>query len=355
MEKGLLASSAGATGFVGSHTLAALQAMEDIRPVALVRDAGRLPADYQGEVRVGDIRDAAFVAQALPGVDAICVATAWTSAWGHAEASRRYLLAPTLALLDAAVQADIPRIVFPSSVTARVLRTLPAGHLRGSPDSLWPHMANVNRIEDYLQTLTARGSTTAVLRLGHFVGEHYGLGMLPILLPRLRSHLVPWVGKGRTTIPLIAGRDVGQAMALAATRPGLTGYTTLDVVGGNNPPRARSSASCTQPTVIPCRTSAYPLPWPTASRGRWQRCRTSPPGIPSSPAVSSCCWRKARPATSAPRGCWATNTAGALERRHTRPARRDAAGSHPGPAHGAEITGTATEGNGMSTPATHLD
>lgn len=235
MEKGLLASSAGATGFVGSHTLAALQAMENIRPVALVRDAGRLPADYQGEVRVGDIRDAAFVAQALPGVDAICVATAWTSAWGHAEASRRYLLAPTLALLDAAVQADIPRIVFPSSVTARVLRTLPAGHLRGSPDSLWPHMANVNRIEDYLQTLTARGSTTAVLRLGHFVGEHYGLGMLPILLPRLRSHLVPWVGKGRTTIPLIAGRDVGQAMALAATRPGLTGYTTLGVVGGERP------------------------------------------------------------------------------------------------------------------------
>jgi nucleoside-diphosphate-sugar epimerase len=225
----------GANGFVGSHTLEALQAMENVRVIALVRDPRRLPQDFDGEVRHGDIRDPAFVDRALEGVDAVCVATAWTSAWGHAEESRKYLLEPTLSFLDAAVHKGVERIVFPSSVTAGRLRDLPPDALRGAPDSVWPHMANVNRIEDHMRSLAARGTSMVVLRLGHFVGERYGLGMLPILLPRLRTHLVPWVGKGRTAIPLTAGRDVGRAMALAATAEGLHGYWTIDAVGKEIP------------------------------------------------------------------------------------------------------------------------
>lgn len=226
---------AGATGFVGSHTLNALRRMPGVRPIALVRNPQRLPADYTGEVRQGDIRDRAFLERALEEVDALCVCTAWTSAWGHADASRRYLLEPTLALLDTAVRKGIERVVFPSSTTARALRDLPHSSLRGDADSVWPHMANVIRIEDHLRTLSSRGGTMLSLRLGLFVGERYGLGMLPILLPRLGSHLVPWVGKGRTALPLIAGADVGRAMALAATRDGLRGYYAFDVVGGEIP------------------------------------------------------------------------------------------------------------------------
>jgi nucleoside-diphosphate-sugar epimerase len=225
----------GANGFVGSHTLAALQGMADVRPIALVRAPRRLPTNFDGEVRQGDIRDQAFVERALDGVDAVCVGAAWTSAWGHAEESGKYLLQPTLTFLDTAVNKGIQRIVFPSSTTARVLRQLTDAPLRGKADSIWPHMTNVNRIEQHLQSLTARGTDMVVLRLGLFVGERYGLGMLPILLPRLRSHLVPWVGKGRTALPLIAGQDIGQAMALAATQDGLAGYTAMDVVGGEIP------------------------------------------------------------------------------------------------------------------------
>lgn len=225
----------GANGFVGSHTLAALQAMEEVNPVALVRNPDRLPPDFHGEVRQGDIRDRAFVERALEGVDAVCAAAAWTSAWDHAEESRRYLLEPTLAFLDTAVKSGVRRVVFPSSVTAAVLRRLPPSPLRGGPDSLWPHMANVNRIEDHMRVLAARGTSMVSLRLGHFIGEHYGLGMLPLLLPRLRTHLVPWVRKGRTTMPLISGRDVGRAMALAAVSDGLQGYQAIDVVGSELP------------------------------------------------------------------------------------------------------------------------
>ncbi|MCA1805026.1 MAG: hypothetical protein LC646_06750 [Xanthomonadaceae bacterium] len=36
------------------------------------------------------------------------------------------------------------------------------------------------------------GMTCVNLRCGLFAGERYGLGLLPILLPRLKTHLVPW-------------------------------------------------------------------------------------------------------------------------------------------------------------------
>lgn len=225
----------GANGFVGSHTLLALQDMEGIRPIAAVRDSKKLPQEYQGEIRQGDIRDHAFVAQALDGVDALCVASAWTSAWGHAEESHKHLLKPTLALLDAAVGKGIRRVVYPSSVTAGVMRRMQADASRAGVEDIWPHMANVIRIEEHMRALSSTDASMVVMRLGHFVGERYGLGLLPLLLPRLRTHLVPWVEKGRTTLPLIAGRDVGQAMALAAVSERLGQFATIDAVGKEQP------------------------------------------------------------------------------------------------------------------------
>jgi len=224
----------GANGFVGRHTLEALT-RTDARVIAMVRDPRRLPDGFTGDVRIGDIRDESFAGKALQGVDAVCHCAAWTSAWAHAEESRRYYLEPTLAFLTAAAGAGVERMVLPSSTTARVLDALPPSRLRGAPDGLWPHMANVLRMERHMERLAARGSTQVALRLGLFAGRGYGLGMLALLLPRLRTHLVPWAGKGRTTLPLIDGADVGQAMALAATASGLQGYLNPDVVGPEIP------------------------------------------------------------------------------------------------------------------------
>ncbi len=225
----------GANGFVGSHTLLALQGMEGIRPIAAVRDPKKLPAVYQGEIRRGDIRDLAFVMQALEGVDALCVASAWTSAWGHAQASHKHLLKPTLALLEAAVGKGISRVVYPSSVTTGVMRRMKSTSPQANVEDIWPHMANVIRIEDHMRTLSSGSTSMVAMRLGHFVGERYGLGLLPLLLPRLRTHLVPWVAKGRTTLPLIAGRDVGRAMALAAVSGRVGEFATIDAVGKELP------------------------------------------------------------------------------------------------------------------------
>jgi nucleoside-diphosphate-sugar epimerase len=225
----------GAAGFVGSHTLLALQAMAGATPIALVRDPKRLPREFAGEVRTGDIRDAAFVRRALKDVDAVCAAAAWTSVWGHAEQSRRYFLEPVIAFLEAAAERGIKRAVFPSSVTAGVLRNLPDGVIRGKSERIWPHLTNVLRIEDRMAALAARGPSMIALRLGHFVGERYGLGLLPLLLPRLRTHLVPWVDKGRTTLPLIAGSDIGRAMALTAVSGQVQGFAAIEAVGKELP------------------------------------------------------------------------------------------------------------------------
>ncbi|HYQ70697.1 MAG TPA: hypothetical protein VET88_02085, partial [Gammaproteobacteria bacterium] len=68
-----------------------------------------------------------------------------------------------------------------------------------------------------------------------FAGRRYSLGLLPILLPRLRTHLVPWVAGGRTGMPIIDGRDIGQAFRCAVQADGLSGYTGCNVVGPDIP------------------------------------------------------------------------------------------------------------------------
>jgi nucleoside-diphosphate-sugar epimerase len=71
--------------------------------------------------------------------------------------------------------------------------------------------------------------------MGIFAGQRYALGVLPILVPRLKTHLVPWVASGRTSMPIIDGRDIGQAFALAATAEGLADYEGFNIVGAEVP------------------------------------------------------------------------------------------------------------------------
>lgn len=224
----------GASGFVGSHVLEALQSM-NVSTVAVVREPSRLPKGFAGEVRIGDIRDSDFIKKILTEVDSVCACAAWTSAWGHEAESRKYLLEPTLSFIETATRAGVSRIVFPSSTTIKVLRAMTGNGSRVGADEIWPHMANVAQIEDLMKSLGTQRTSMVSLRLGLFAGKRYGLGMLPILLPRLRSHLVPWVGKGRTTLPLVSGRDIGKAIALAATAENLPAYSELEVVGLETP------------------------------------------------------------------------------------------------------------------------
>jgi nucleoside-diphosphate-sugar epimerase len=224
----------GATGFVGSHALEALMGQPDLKLVAACRDPARLPAGYRGEVRPGDLRDPAYRARLLDGVDVVCHGMAWTSLFGRGERSRDLYLEPTLALLDAAVARGVGRFVNVSTTSAAAPARSADPMSRGIPRPFWPHLASVVAIEDALRQ---RAGTTVMvnLRFGIFAGRRYGLGILPILVPRLKTHLVPWVAGGRTRLPITAGEDIGEAIALAATAPGLSGYEGFNIVGPEVP------------------------------------------------------------------------------------------------------------------------
>ncbi len=227
----------GATGFVGSHTLRWLRERDGVDVIAACRDRKKLPADFSGEVREGDLRDAAYLATLLEGVDVVVDAMAWSSLYGHAEESERLFLRPAMALVDAFFASDAERFVNISSTSAAVPGDAQDALSPGVEHAFWPHLSNVVRVENALRQKVAQatGKTVVNLRLGIFVGEHYSLGVLPILLPRLKTHLVPWVAGGRTELPLTDGRDLGQAMGRAALQPGLEGYESFNIVGPEVP------------------------------------------------------------------------------------------------------------------------
>jgi nucleoside-diphosphate-sugar epimerase len=225
----------GANGFLGSHVLEALQGRTGLRLIAACRDAAKLPLGFAGEVRVGDLRDAGYRREVVAGVDVLCHGAAWTSVWGHREESRRLFLEPTLALIDVAQAAGVGRFINNSTTSAASPGPSADPMSRGIPRPYWPHLCHVIAIEDRLRERACATFQVVNLRLGLFAGKRYGLGILPILLPRLQTHLVPWVAGGRTSLPIIDGEDIGEAFALAVTIADLEDYEGFNIVGAEVP------------------------------------------------------------------------------------------------------------------------
>lgn len=223
----------GATGFVGSHVLAALQQQPEIQVIAACRDPSRL-THFHGEVRQGDLRDDNYLKTLLMGVDVVCHAAAWTSLWGHRQESDLFYLQPTLRLLTAIEKSQVKRVISISTTSAAAPTDSADASSMGIPRHFWPHLNNVIRIENELRRRAGK-ITMVNLRLGVFAGNHYALSVLPVLLPRLKTHLVPWVQGGRTHLPIIDGRDIGQAFLRAVLAQGLQGYESFNIVGPTQP------------------------------------------------------------------------------------------------------------------------
>lgn len=228
----------GATGFVGSNVLQALMPTEDIHLVAACRDRSRLLPGFDGEVRQGDLTDGAYLRTVLDGIDVVCHAAAWTSLWAHERDERRYFRDPTIGLIDAAIDAGVERFIWDSSVAVvapkRDGSPIGDGEL-GARTGFWPHIDMVVDIEEHMRRRSKRGTKMIVLRFGHFVGARYNLGLLSLLVPRLRTHLVPWVTGGRARQPLVAGPDIGAAYRLAAQADELKGFEVYNICGPSFP------------------------------------------------------------------------------------------------------------------------
>jgi len=97
------------------------------------------------------------------------------------------------------------------------------------------------------------------LRLGHFVGRRNRLGLLPALLPRLRTHLVPWLDGGRRRLPLVSDTDLGAAFALAATAAGLAPYESFNICGAEFPTMRELIGMIARETGLP--SPHYSVPY----------------------------------------------------------------------------------------------
>ncbi len=206
----------GATGFVGTHVSRALKENRNVRMILGCRNSARLCPSLQGEeLRVGDIRDEVYLETLFEGIDILVNLASWTALYAQEENSKALYLDPTLNLIDKAKKAGVKRYLNLSTLSAGCRGEEADENSLGCFRPFWPHLNNVIRIEDHLRRLSCESFEVINLRCGLFVGEDYSLGLLPILLPRLKTHLVPLVKGGNTPMPLIDGRDIAQAFCKA--------------------------------------------------------------------------------------------------------------------------------------------
>ena len=106
----------GATGFLGKTVLSSFKGQGSARLIAACRDRDRLPEEFSGEVREGDLRDADYLTRLVKDVDVICHTGTWAAMWNHRPQEARNFYQPTLALIEAAIEAGVKRFIMTSTV-----------------------------------------------------------------------------------------------------------------------------------------------------------------------------------------------------------------------------------------------
>ncbi len=228
----------GATGFLGGNVLKALMALPQLEIIAACRRPAKLPEGFQGEVRSGDLLDVNYRRAVIQDVDVICHTAAWASMWGHSDLERARFFEPTIDLIEQAIRGGVRRFIQTNTVAIGAVRRDGSAHDDFSATSytrFWPHLDQLINIDRYMQSNSQRGTQMVNLRLGVFIGKGNRLGILPALLPRLRSYLVPWLAGGQSRQPLVADTDLGQAFARAVMAGKLNVYESFNICGTEFP------------------------------------------------------------------------------------------------------------------------
>ena len=221
----------GATGFVGSHVLESLMSLHhpNLEIIAACRQPERLLPDYDGEVRVGDLRDPRYLDRVLTGIDVVCHCAGWTHFTNDEAACRRHYLEPSLDLITHARQWQVSRFINLSSVALAPKNKVSQAQLRGKPRRNTPMFNCMIALEDYLQANADEAFSVVNLRLGSYSGRRLKLCLLHYLLtgkPRL-----PIIRGRYGYLPLVDGRDIGQAFTRASLAPLQQHYNSLNIVG----------------------------------------------------------------------------------------------------------------------------
>lgn len=227
----------GATGFLGGNLLSALQAV-DVAPVAACRRRSGLPPGFNGEVREGDLLDPAYRRAVVEGIDVVCHAGTWASMWNHATLERERFFEPARDLIEQSIAHGVKRFIQANTIAIGAVAHDDRPLDDASPTAytgFWPHLDFLIDLDAHMRANSDRGTQMVTLRLGHFVGAGNRIGLVPALVPRLKTYLVPWLAGGRKRLPLVADTDLGYALARAALAEGLDRYESFNICGAEFP------------------------------------------------------------------------------------------------------------------------
>src|SRR3972149_1338836 len=111
----------GATGLLGGNVLKALAPQVDAEPVAACRRREKLPRNFKGEVRIGNLMDANYRREVVKEVDVICNAGNWASMWNHKALERERFFEPGRDLIEQAIRQGVKRFIQTSTVVIGAL------------------------------------------------------------------------------------------------------------------------------------------------------------------------------------------------------------------------------------------
>jgi nucleoside-diphosphate-sugar epimerase len=207
----------GAAGFLGSHVTEVLLARGQ-RPRVLVRPGEELGSLSGADVDIhrGDICDRAALTAALTGVERVLHCAARTGPWGPGPEYQRTNVRGLEALVKAALEAGIRRIVHVSSITVH------GNDVRGSADESAPLRGEPNPYsrskvagERLLQRMiNDQGAPVTIVRPGWIYGprDAASFGRLAHMIEQGRMVMA---GSGANHLPLIYARDAAHGAVLA--------------------------------------------------------------------------------------------------------------------------------------------
>ena len=261
----------GASGFLGSNILKKFIKVQDIQVIAACRDGNKLADFFQGEIREGDLTDADYRRSVVEGIDIICHAGTWAAMWNHEKAEEDNFFKPALGLINAAMDAGVKRFIMTSTVAVTrpgysqtaIVDDFSATHHTG----FWPHVDRIVDIDRYMQENAGHGMQMTSLRLGHFIGKGNSLGIVPALVPRLKTHLVPWINRGRSRLPLLSDTDAANSFIAVALAETLEPYESFNIVGAELPSTREVIEFIAEQTGSP--TPLFSVPYPVAYAFAW--------------------------------------------------------------------------------------
>ncbi len=225
----------GAKGFVGQAILNNIPQNSEIEILATARTAEGLTQDRAIHWQFGDLKDSDFVKELVKGVDVIMHAASWAAMWGNSKKERGNFYEPTLNLLKEAKNAGVKQFILTSTIAANKNQTgLLPDDQKGHKVGFWPHLNYVIDIENEMESLSSQNMQMTSLRLGHFIGKGNKLGLIPALIPRLKTRLVPMLGGGKKLIPLIGPEDIGQAFWKTIKAQKLNPFESINISGGES-------------------------------------------------------------------------------------------------------------------------